>query len=182
MTDGGGDGDATDPDRDPEPSEELLVSAGVLTETADGTDLELTDGFERDWTDRVRKMRGGDRALRWLAASRGLDPEELTVTDREGYFSVAHDGEPIEEWHSEATFLASIVAEPTLTEWLPPGTEDQLDDERRRQLATQLLAFLERCPACDGELSFEGDIDGESGTVSLHCLSCDSTILEGTTQ
>lgn len=160
-------------------SEDLLVSAGVLEEAAEGTDLALVTEFERAWNERIRQIRRGNRALRWLGATHGVDADDLEVVAEDGRFAVVLDGSPVEEWPSEATFLAGIVAEPTLKEWLPQSTWERLTGDLRRELVAQLLLFLEQCPACDGDLEFDEEPGGESVHVSLHCPDCGTTILEG---
>lgn len=155
--------------------EAVLRAADVLKQTADGTDLRLTEGFAAAWHERMDQMRGGDRALRWLAASEGIDPGELTVTDAEDRFVVTHDGETVGAWHSRAGFLAAIVAEPTIREWVEEDALDSLPDVAREELAARLVMCLERCPACDGELAFVDRDDDEAG-VSLDCHDCDATV------
>jgi hypothetical protein len=171
--DGPGDTDDQDPT-----VESVLREADVLEPTADGTDLRLTDPFATAWHERMAKMRGSDRALRWLAASEGIDPDELTVTDAEGRFVVTHDGETVGAWHSEAGFLAAIVAEPTIREWVDEDALDRLPTVPREELAARLVMCLERCPACQGTLTFEERADDDHG-VALVCPDCESTIAVG---
>lgn len=183
LTDGGREPDSEDVPGAGEgagsPPEELLVSAGVLGEDPEGSDLRLTPAFERAWTDRIEQMRGGDRAVRWLAASRGVDPEDLTVTESEDRFAVELDGSPIQEWPSEASFLAGIVAVPTLKEWLPDDRWEGLAAELREGLVPQLMLFLEACPTCDGRLDFTEEVTDGSVHLLLECPDCGATLLEG---
>lgn len=183
-----GDGDGTADDRtgearpadEDESIEELLRSAGVLRETRDGTDVRLTDQFERAWHERIRQMRGGNRALRWLAASRGIEPDALAVADGDGRFVVTHDGSTVGEWHSEASFLADIVAESTVKEFCDPDRLDGLPADARRELSARLCMCLERCPACDAELAFVEDASGDGNVaVSLECPDCGATVAGG---
>lgn len=171
VTDGGTDDEAT--------IESVLLAADVLAETQSGDDLRLTDEFERVWTERIERMRDGDRALRWLAATRDVDPAALAVDD-DDHFAVTHEGDPIDVWHSEAGFLASVVAEPTLREWVPESDLDRVPTARYDEAADRLLAFLERCPTCDGDLAFTDEAD-DGGTVhvSLDCGRCGATVIAG---
>lgn len=137
--------------------EELLLGAGVVEEEPDGDDLRLTEEFERAWYRRIEQVRYGDRALRWIAAIHGVDPDDLAVEDGPDGFVVGHDGSPIEEWPSEASFLAGVVARPTLEEWLPEARWEEFSPEERRTLTARLLVFLERCPSCDDTLEFQGE-------------------------
>jgi len=159
--------------------EELLRSGDVLELEPDGTDLRLTERFEQAWHERIEQMRGGDRAIRWLGASRGIDPDEITVSDDEA-FALTHDGEQIGRWHSRAAFLATLVAEPVLNEWLSMDRLAELPDQQRSELSARLSMFLERCPICDTSLTFTEDI-AEDGTlnVSLDCHDCGATVASG---
>lgn len=161
--------------------EELLLSENVVEEIPGENDLRLTEEFERVWYRRIEQMRGGDRAIRWLAATRDVDPDDLAVEDESEHFVITLEGSPVEEWPSEASFFAAIVAEPTLQEWISQPQWERLSDDERRELAARLLVFLERCPSCDGALAFdeETDADEESVRISLHCTACDATILSG---
>lgn len=162
-------------DRDELTVETVLREADVLEATADGTDLRLTDVFAAAWHERMDQMRGSDRALRWLAASEGIDPDELTVTDADDRFVVTHEGETVGAWHSEAGFLAAIVAEPTIREWVDEDALESLPAVPREELAARLVMCLERCPACGEALAFVDREDGETG-VALDCQGCESTI------
>lgn len=163
--------------RDEPPTvESLLRDAGVLELTADGSDVALTDTFERALFERIAQLRSGDRARKWLAASRGIDPGDVTVTADDDRFVVGHDGERIGAWHSEAGFLAAIAAEPTLTEWLDEDRLADLPDEARAELSARLVMCLERCPSCEEPLSFV-DREGDDGPeVALRCRGCGSTV------
>ncbi|ACV46805.1 MULTISPECIES: hypothetical protein [Halomicrobium] len=155
--------------------ETVLREANVLEPTADGTDLRLAEGFAEAWHERMDQMRGGDRALRWLAASEGLDADALDVTEADDRYVVAHGDETVGAWHSRAGFLAAIVAEPTIREWVDEARLARLPDAPREELAARLVMCLERCPTCDSALAFEDRRDGESG-VALRCRGCGATV------
>lgn len=160
-------------------AESVLLSVDVFEEVPGEDDLRLTDAFDRAWTERIEQMRDGDRALRWLAAVNEADPADLAVEDGGERFVVTHDGEQVGVWHSEATFFAEIVAEPTLREWVPESAFERIPAAQREELSATLLMFLERCPSCDGALEFSEE--GPHGTVhvSLDCTECGATIAAG---
>jgi len=166
------DGDEND---DPPTVESLLRSAGVLELTPDGTDVQLTDAFGRAFRERIEQLRGGDRALKWLAAARGIDPGEVTVTD-DDRFVVTHDGETVGAWHSEAGFVAAVAAEPTLREWIDEDRLAELPDETRAELSARLVMCLERCPSCGESLSFvDRERDG-TAEIALTCAGCRAVV------
>lgn len=157
--------------------ESLLRSAGVLDVTADGTDVVLTPSFERALSERIAQLRSGNRAIRWLATSRGIDPDAITVTETEERFAVAHDGETIGAWHSEAGFLAAIASEPTLRQWVDEDRLTDLPDEVRTELSARLVMCLEQCPSCEGRLSFvDREADDGTAEIALTCEDCRSVV------
>lgn len=173
-----GDGDDSD-----STVEELLRANDVLEETPDGIDVQLTDAFARAWHERMDQMRGGNRALRWLAAARGIDPDEITVSEETDRFVVTHEGETVGAWHSEAGFLAAIVAEPTLKEWIPAERLENLPETEREDLAARLTMCLEQCPTCGEALAFVERVGSEGETrVALECTDCSATVVVGTDQ
>lgn len=180
RTDGGEESPAAsetgaDGEGDDEPTvEDLLRTNDVLEPTPDGDDLQLTAAFERAWQERIEQLRGGDRAIKWLAAAHDADPEAVTVSDERDRFVVTHDGATLGAWHSRAGFLAAVVAEPMLREWVPDDRLAELP-EPRQELAARLTMCLERCPACDEELTFVEREDGGDG-IALVCSGCASTI------
>jgi len=157
--------------------EGLLRSADVIEPTADGTDVRLTDPFERALSERIAQLRGGNRALRWLATTRGIDSDAITVTETDDQYVVGHDGETIGAWHSEAGFLATIAAEPTIREWIDEERLADLDDEVRAELSARLVMCLERCPSCEESLSFvDRERDDGSPEVVLQCQNCRAVV------
>jgi len=184
--DGSAEGERADGDQEP-PSdglaegvviEELLLSEGVVEEMAEADDLQLTEEFEQAWYRRIERMGSGDRAVRWLAAIHEVAPDDITVEDSER-FVVDIAGGPTREWPSETAFIAGLVVEPTLGEWIPDSRWDELPADTRRELSARLLLFLERCPACEGNLEMTEDAENGSVRVSLDCGECGTTIFEG---
>ena len=169
------------PDRDE--AEQLLRSAGIVTDCPDEDDLCLTDEFQKVWWRRIRLFRDDEgRAAAHLAQVLDIDPEQLTLVNGEGSFSVEFDGDPIGRWSSDATFYADLAAEPTLAEWLPEWEE--LDDQTRTELLAGMRAFLQACPACEAELTQVENVRqsccaGELVSVSVECDSCGARVFSG---
>lgn len=162
--------------------EELLLSEGVVEEMSGADDLQLTEEFEQAWYRRIERMGSGDRAIRWLAAIHEVAPEDITVEDDGERFAVDIAGGPTREWPSEAAFIAGLVVEPTLGEWIPESEWEGLPGDTRRELSARLLLFLERCPVCDGDLEMAEDVEDGSVHVSLDCPECGTRIFEGAYQ
>lgn len=161
--------------------EELLLAESVVEEMPDGSDLRLTEEFERVWARRIDRIEYGDRALRWVAAIHEVDPDDLSIEEDADRFAILHDGSPIEEWPSRESFLAGVVAEPTLREWLPEERWSEFSADERREMAGRLLVFLEQCPSCGDPLEYEETTtDEETVRVRLYCPECEATIVSGT--
>lgn len=173
---------------DDEPTEELstmeetLLSSGIVEETPGGEDLRLTDEFEQRWHQRNRQMRGSDRAIRWFAASRDVDPDRIDVTTDGELYVLEIDGSELGTWPSEASFVAETVVRPTLRDWIPDEKWNQLEEDMLRELSARLLLFLERCPLCDEDVVLADEVDDGSVHLSLTCPACDVTLFSGTYQ
>ncbi|MFB6298546.1 MAG: hypothetical protein ABEH56_08515 [Salinirussus sp.] len=175
---GAPDGEQEDATEEGRAMEELLRSAGVVEETPDGEDLQLTAAFEEAWYGRIERMSDRDRAVRWLAALHGASPAEVSVDDGEP-FVVDVPGAPTRQWPSEAAFTAAIVVEPTLAEWIPESEWEELPEDRRHELSARLLLFLERCPSCGTDLAVSETVADGTVEVSLDCPDCGTTVFAG---
>jgi hypothetical protein len=160
--------------------EEMLLSSGIVEETQDGTDLELTDEFETEWHELNKQMRGSDRGLRWFATARDVERERVETITGEELFALEIEGETVGEWPSEASFLAETVVRSLLPEWTPEKEWEQLSEDMHREVSTRLLLFLKRCPQCDGEVVFSEEIDDDVIHLSHTCTACDATLFMGT--
>ena len=158
---------------------ELLIEAEVVTDTEAGDDLRLTDQFADVWERRISRVREGDRAVQQFALALEVDPDELTVEEREGEFVARLRRNTLGKWPSEGAFVADIALYPTLGEWLPVW--EDLDGQSRDELLGRLRAFLEVCPACDGDLQPIEKQEPESGgaSVSLTCEACGEVAFRG---
>lgn len=159
--------------------EEILLTEGVLVETADGTDLKVAPDFRAAWAER---MRANDRdrdaaSLAWLL---DIDPDRLSV-EPSGEAMVARvDGEWVGQWESRAAFVADIAAATVFED--RGGTWAELPTWARSEVLGGLRLFLERCPTCTGDVVLEQtvvesccrDID----VVALTCQACGARLFE----
>lgn len=152
-----------------------LVDAGILREDRTRDDLRLTDAFREDWWTRVDRFREDERARSQLATVVGIDESELTLEPTAEEFVASHGDSELGEWPSRAAFVADLALQPTLAEWLPLW--ERIDPLSRGELLSRVRAFLETCPACDGELSVEGAADTEPGTVAVSCADCGDVLV-----
>lgn len=161
----GGDG-AVDGDADDEiDAAALLRRVGAVTECERADDLCLTDAFRTAWRDRTVALREGDAGREELATVLDADPERLSFEDYGDGFAAHLDGRRTGQWESRAAFLADVAAANALRE--RSDVWPSLTVRQRSSVLNGLRIFLDRCPACDGPVSF-----GES-TVESCCRSVD---------
>ncbi|MFO8115670.1 MAG: hypothetical protein R6U01_10020 [Halorubrum sp.] len=186
--------------REPAPPTEIdaesyLLSADVLVDTPDGTDLAFAPWFASAWGDALDGLRldagladatspvteaddVGDVAA--LATLTGVEEASLSFDWREGAAFAFADGQRIGHWESRAAFLADIAADRALT--------DRLDDWTALPLAARsgvlgaLRLFVAECPACEGSVTLEERVVesccASYDVVAGRCVACDARLFE----
>ena len=171
-------GDATfDPER-------LFVEMGAL-EPCRGDDLCLTDEFGTTWWSRIESERDtGDEANHeLLVAELGLDEDDVEFGGDSATLSHPDRG-VITLWVSRAALLADVAAAATVADRFDGWSS--LSPHERMGLVHGLRAFLQACPDCDGDLSFDSEpipsccVDQQ--VVTLNCDRCESRIIENTVE
>lgn len=174
---GAGNEEAGTPEMD---AEAILVGADVLTEQADGADLELTDEFSRTFHEQVEKLdettATPDRLLEILGIGRG----EVSVDEYGTAFRVRTGGQLVGTWESRPAFLADAASAELLRERLDNWEETTV--RQRGQLLNGLRLFLTTCPGCSGELSFGAEtVESCCSTrevVAVTCEECEARVFE----
>ncbi|WP_159076984.1 hypothetical protein [Halococcoides cellulosivorans] len=151
--------------------EEVLLDQGVLQETPDGTDFELTDRADaavRGELDAIDDLDDAlDRARPWL----GVDPD-LIRFERDGdavtlYFKERNIG----AYPSEAAILADVAIAAVLLDWVD-GWEE-FETRRRGEIVSGVRLFLDVCPACDEAVTFDSKtVESCCGTYDVAALVC----------
>lgn len=164
-------------DFDPEP---VLLDAGAVEFCMDGEDLCATEEFETDWRREVERLREeGDLEAR-LADLLGADPGEVAVEERDSFCLVRRGEQSVARWESKAALLADLAAIPGLDDRYAGW--DDLDVRQKGRLLNGARVFLERCPSCDGEVTFSQDTRESCcrsvDVVALECADCESLLLE----
>ncbi len=170
------DRDADAPDIDVEVE---LVDAGVLEEKDHG-DLGLTPTFAADFREQVERERDEDADREAVAAIVGIDAENLAFEEYGSAFVAHAEGQTVGRWESRAAFLADVAAGRVL-----PDYYDGWDDTGpagRGQLLAGLRLFVERCPACDGQVRFGQEVVESCcrtvDVVAVTCEDCHSRLFE----
>ena len=153
-----------DPERgfaDPADLERTLVAAGALEETADGSDLRLTDGFAERWGAAMADVDREALAER-VAAALDCDPEEFE--SRGGGVVLRSNHRVVAQWPSEAALVADAAAAGLLADRVDGW--DALPTAQRTVFLSGLRLFAEDCP--DG-----GDVEADSEMVESCCSRMD---------
>lgn len=146
---------------DPADLERTLVAVGALEETADGSDLRLTDAFARRWR---AAMADVDRAAldERLAAALDCGPDEFE--SRQGGVVLRSDRRVVAQWPSEAALVADAAAAALLAERIDGW--GALPAVQRTVFLNGLRLFAEDCP--DG-----GGVEVDSEVVESCCSATD---------
>jgi len=182
-------------------AESYLLSAAVLVETPDGTDLAFAPWFASAWDDALDGLRldasvadavdadapmteaddAGDAAdVAALATLTGVEEASLSLDWREGAAFAFADGQRIGHWESRAAFLADTAADRALTDRLDDWTDLPL--AARSGVLGALRLFVEECPACEGSVALEERVVesccASYDVVAGRCVACDARLFE----
>jgi len=148
-----------------------LVAAGILEEKPGG-DLGLTAAFAEDFREQVQRERDADADREAVADIVGIDPADLEF-DEYGDAFVAHSGgRTVGRWESQAAFLADVAAGRVLPDYYDDWAITSAAG--RGQLLAGLRLFVERCPACDGQVRFGQEVvESCCRTVDVVAVTCD---------
>lgn len=146
-----------------------LRAAGAIEPCADADDLCLTDPFGAAWRsamDQVEAER--DRLLSAL----DIDPQAVEFVEHGDAFRATIDGTAVGRWESAAAFRADLAAASVLEaeseRWV------SLSVAQRGQLLSGLRLFLEVCPDCGTDLSFETEtVESCCFAREVAAVSCD---------
>lgn len=137
--------------RDPEDGERLLAAlsrAGVLE--ADGERVSLDEGFESEWTERMRSLRTRPTervADRLGAVVPGATDADVSTVNGNAYVVLSDGSDAVdgESWLSPPVAIAETAANELLR-------DASLGSVRPADAAQLLPMFLETCPACGSEV------------------------------
>lgn len=160
--------------------ETTLLDAGVIEPCDEIDDLCLDPSFQDRWRAEMADILEGDR-VKQLAEFFDITVTKVHHLPRaDGHVQVYVDGDLIGKWESDAAIVADLAGATLLEEYV--GEWDSLPLHQQSQLASGVRAFLERCPACDEELTL-GEETVESccrsrEVYAITCESCEKRLLE----
>jgi hypothetical protein len=170
--------------------EAYLLDAGVLIETADGSDFAFAPDFAAAWRAAVGRdadargvdgdagESGGDTAA--LAELTGLDRGALAIDWGGGAGFAYADDELIGSWESRAAFRADAAADRVLTATRSDWADLPLAD--RSATLGALRLFVTECPSCAGDVALEERVVesccSSYDVVAGRCPGCDARLFE----
>jgi hypothetical protein len=154
-----------------------LLAAGVVREGGD--DLVLAPDARSAWRERITTLRerdvGPDDVRSVLTGVEDLDLE----SHGDAWLARA-EGRSVGRWESRAALLADVAGARLLSERLPEW--DAAGPMARAEYLGGLRLFLERCPACDGPVSFGTETVtsccAEREVVAVRCEDCGARLFE----
>jgi len=165
--------------------EAYLLSAGVLAETADGSDLAFAPRFADAWRDALDREGAvaatrADDDLAALSTLTGLDEATLSL-DWHGASGVAFaDDSVIGRWESRPAFRADVAADRVLAATRADWADLSLG--ARSAALGALRLFVDECPACAGDVALEERVVESCCTardvVAARCRGCDARLFE----
>ncbi|MFD1645253.1 hypothetical protein [Haloarchaeobius litoreus] len=158
--------------------EPLLLDAGAVVPGE--ADLELDPTFAVAWHAEMETLADKPSQRAALAALTDLDAESIRLDTRPGRFVAWYDGEWLGQWESRAAFIADVAAAPVLAAGLDDW--ETMPVAYRSELLAGLRLFLDRCPACEGDVSFGTDVVESCcrsyDVVAANCEGCDARLFE----
>jgi len=152
--------------------ESTLLDGGVLTESADGTELLLTNEIERSLDEALTVLGTDDVAQARLLDVLDVSTGDVAFEEHGATFRVYRDDTPVGTWESRPAFLADVAGAEVLAERL--SMWDGLSVDQRGELLTGLRLFLTTCPDCGGSLSFGTDtVESCCTSHEVAAVSCD---------
>lgn len=158
--------------------EAALVAAGALEEGEN--DLVLTEEFRAAWREEIADVKESDAQREEIAEVLGLDGGEVSFEVFQEAFRIRVDGSLVGMLESQAAFYADLAAARLLADRVEVWAELGVGD--RSRLLKGLRLFLEQCPDCGYEVTFETkaveSCCGEHTVAAVDCGRCASRLFE----
>lgn len=160
--------------------ERELMNAGALEECENDDDLCLTASFRGDWDDKIQRLRENGTDREELLGLLAVDEDTVEFKEHGAAFQAFVDGTAVGTWESEAAYMADLGAANALQSYHPRW--DSLAIEAKGQLLSGLRLFIEDCPSCGGEPSFDTDTVesccSRYEVAAVSCSDCDARLFE----
>lgn len=162
--------------------EQVLLEAGAVEPYREGTDLRLTDEFQKAWHERMTSAREHDLDEEYLAGALAvpLQTSEITIDRRGEAFIATTDEAVIGQWSSQAAVIADVAAAAALSDRTSRWAE--LVPAEIARVLMSLRVFLERCPECGGPVEIEQEVVESCcrsyDVIASACRDCEARLFE----
>lgn len=161
--------------------ERVLLDAGAVESCREGTDLCLTDDFQKAWHERIHTADTDNLDEDSLARTLGVSTRDGVSIDEQGDAFVAYtDDGVIGQWESHAAAVADIAAATELNKRVPDGST--LAPAETARVLMSLRIFVERCPDCGGPVRVDQEVVESCcrsyDVVASTCQECDVRLFE----
>lgn len=162
----------------------VLDEAGAVTDCEHGDDLCLTDAFRAAWHERIDELAAGDAARADLAATLDVPEAALQFEEHGEAFVALAEGDPrpdggvggrrrVGQWESRGAFIADMAGARALRGRYQGW--DGLTPVERGRVLNGLRLFLDRCPTCDGDVTFgEDTVESCCRSIDVVAVTCDA--------
>jgi hypothetical protein len=158
--------------------ERFLLDVGALEPCRGGEDLCLAPGFREVWLEQIDRIEPGD-AVALLFENTASDQSVSTARRSHAFVAMA-GSETVGKWESEAAFLADCAADAVLRD--RTAAWQRFTDEARLEVLGALRLWLDRCPACGGLISLDGETVESCcrsfEVVAATCNECGTRVFE----
>lgn len=163
--------------------ETYLLDNDIVTETPDGEDLELVDGFWSTWSAAIEEVKQDPES----AVGELLELDEPQINPggeiepaETGGCTVYDDDVRVANWPSEAALMADLGAIDALE---TRGVDvESMDRGDAGQLLAGLRVFAEECPDCGGPMALGEDTVESCCSVAevftYDCEDCGTRVME----
>jgi hypothetical protein len=160
--------------------ESVLVGLGALEEGDDG-DLRLTEAFRNAWREEIADVKESDAQREEIAAILGTDDEaDIEFEVFQEAFKILVDGRVIGLLESRAAFYADLAGARLLGDRYDDWEALSVAD--RSRLLKGLRLFLEQCPECGYEVTFDTkEVEsccGSHPVAAVDCGRCGARLFE----
>lgn len=161
-------------------AEAYLRDAGVIVDGDDG-DIHVSEvTFERVAAGVAAFANDDERLAAALARTIGLDPDEVTVSSSGVGYGARVGIQPAGRWESRVALATELAADEVFGRLI--GGWRALPADTRGALLGAFRLALDRCPACDGEVSLGSDTVESCcrayEVVVATCTGCDARLFE----
>jgi hypothetical protein len=153
--------------------EQALLAAGILEPCEQVDDLCVNDAFGDAWRARIETIRQEEIGPELLRDFFPVDVEDIAFQEQHDDAVITRmNGTRIAHWESDAALIADAAAADVLLdryeEW------DTFAFDAQVELVGGLRLFLEKCPSCDGAISFgEETVESCCRSVDVVALTCE---------